>query len=45
MDLADCVLQIEKLAVLTNRQQYKLATAKSTSTPHKMLKKMSNDLS
>ena len=48
MDLADWLLQIEKVAVLTNTQEYKLyklATAKSTSTPHKMLKKMENDLS
>ena len=32
MDLADWLLQIKKVAVLTNSQEYKLATAKSTST-------------
>ena len=36
MDLADWLLQIEKPALLTQSQEYKLATAKSTSTPYKM---------
>ena len=45
MDLADWLLQIEKLAVLTNNQEYELATAKSMSTPYQMLKRMGNDLS
>ena len=33
MELADWLLQIDKLALLTHSQEYKLATAKSTSTP------------
>ena len=45
MDLADWLLQIEKVAVLTNSQEYKLATVKSIITPYKMLKRMGNDLS
>ena len=45
MDLANWLLQIEKVAVLTNSQEYKSATAKSTSPPYKMLKRMGNDLS
>ena len=44
MDLADWLLQIEKVASLTQSQEYKLATAKSTSTPYKMLKRLGNDL-
>ena len=32
MDLADWLLQIKKVASLTHSQEYKLATAKSTST-------------
>ena len=35
MDLADWLLQIEKVASLTQSQEYKLATAKSTNTPYK----------
>ena len=45
MDLANWLLQIKKVAVLTNTQEYVLATAKSTSIPHKMLTRMGNDLS
>ena len=44
MYLADWLLQIEKVASLTHSQEYELATAKSTSTPYKMLKRSSNDL-
>ena len=44
MDVADWLLQIEKVASLTHSQEYKLATAKSTSTPYKMLKRLGNDL-
>ena len=41
MDLDDWLLQIKRVAVLTNSQEYKLSTAKSTSsTPYKMLKRM-----
>ena len=40
----DWLLQIEKVASLTHSQEYKLATAKSTSTPYKMLKRLGNDL-
>ena len=43
MELADCLLQIEKIALLTHSQQYKLATAKSASTPYKMLKRIGNN--
>ena len=32
-NLVDWLLQIEKVAVLTNNQEYELAIAKSTSTP------------
>ena len=45
MDLADWLLQIENVALLTNSQEYELAMAKSTSTPYKMLKRIGNDLS
>ena len=44
MDLADWLLQIEKVAVLTDTHEYKLATANSTSTSDKMLQRMGNDL-
>ena len=37
MDLADWLLQIEKVALLTNSKEHELATAKSTSTPYIML--------
>ena len=43
MDLADWLLQNEKVAVLKNHKEYDLATAKSTCTPYKMLKRMEND--
>ena len=36
MRLADWLLQIEKVASLTHNQEYKLVTAKSTSTPYKI---------
>ena len=45
MDLADWLLQIEKVAVLKNNQKYELAMAKLTSTAYKMLKRIGNDLS
>ena len=44
MDLAVLLLQIEKVASLTHSQVYELATANSTSTPYKMLKRLGNDL-
>ena len=44
MDLADWLLQIKKVSVLTNSQKYESTTAKSTSTPYKVLK-IRNDLS
>ena len=40
MELADWLLQIKKVASLTHSQEYKLAKAKSVSTPHKMLKRL-----
>ena len=40
MELADWLLQIEKVTVLTYSQEYELATAKLTSTPYKMLKRI-----
>ena len=43
MELADWLLQIEKVALLMNSQQYKLATAKSTSTPYEMPKRIGKD--
>ena len=36
--------QKKLVASLTHSQEYKLATAKSTSTPYKMLKRLGNDL-
>ena len=42
--LADWLLQIEKVALLTHSQEYELATAKSTNTPYKMLKRLGNNL-
>ena len=45
IELVDWQVQIEKVATLTNSQEYKLASSKSTSTPYKMLKGMGNDLS
>ena len=45
MDLADWLLQIEKVALVTQSQEYELTTAKSTSSPYKKLKKtLGNDL-
>ena len=41
--LADWQLQIEKVALLTNSQEYGLAMAKLTSTLYKMLKRMDRD--
>ena len=43
MKLADWLLQIEKVASLTHSQEYELATAKSTSTPYKMLQRLGNN--
>ena len=43
-DLADWPLKIEKVASLMHGQEYKQVTAKSTSTPYKMLKRFGNDL-
>ena len=43
-DLVNWLLQIEKVAALTNSQEYKLLTTTLTSTPYKMLKRMGNDL-
>ena len=40
VDIGDWSLQTEKVALLTNSKEYELATAKSTSTPYKMLKRM-----
>ena len=40
MELADmATTNLKKVALLTNSQEYKLVTAKSTSTSYKMLKK------
>ena len=44
MDLADWLLQIKKVASLTHIQEYKLATAKSTSTSYKVLGRLGNEL-
>ena len=44
MDLADWLLQLKKLASLTHSKECKLATANSTSTPYRMLKRLGNDL-
>ena len=44
MDLADWLLQIEKVAWLTHSQEYGLATAKSTSNLYKMFNRLGNDL-
>ena len=40
MKLADWLLQTEKVALPTDSQVYELVTAKSTSTPYKMLKRI-----
>ena len=37
MELADWLLQIKKVALLTNNQEYELATAKLRSKPYKIL--------
>ena len=44
MELADWLIQIEKVALLTHSQEYDLATANATSTPHKMLKRLGNNI-
>ena len=44
MDLADWLLQIEKVASLTHSQENELATVKLTGTLYKMLKRLGNDL-
>ena len=43
MDVADWLLQIEKVASLNHGQEYDLATAKSSSTAYRMLR-LGNDL-
>ena len=43
VELADWLLQIEKVALFTHSQGYEVATAKSTSTPYKMLRKLCNN--
>ena len=43
MDLADWLLQMGKVVSLTHSQEYETATAKSTSSPYKMLKRIGND--
>ena len=37
------MLQIEQVASLTHSQEYRLATAKSTSTPYKIPKRLGNN--
>ena len=44
MDLAGWLLQIVRVASLTQSQEYKLGMAKFTSSPYKMLKRLHNDL-
>ena len=44
MDLADWLLQKEKVASISHSQEYELARAKCTSTLYKMLKRLGNDL-
>ena len=43
MELADWLLQIEKLALLIHSQAYELATSKSINTPYTMLKQIGNN--
>ena len=43
MKLVDWQLQIEKLALITHSQKYKIVTAKST-TPYNMLKRLGNNI-
>ena len=43
MELADWLLQIEKVALLTHNQEYKLAKAKSESTSYKMLNRLGSN--
>ena len=45
MDVADWLLHIEKVAVLTNSQEYELAMVKSTGASYKILQRIGNDLS
>ena len=44
MELADLLLQIKMVASLTHSQKYELATAISTSTPYKILKRLGGNL-
>ena len=44
MELAEWPLQIQKVTSLTHSQKSELATAKSTSTPYKLLKRLGNEL-
>ena len=39
-DLADWLLNIEKVTLLKNNKEYELAMAKSTGSPYKMLKRI-----
>ena len=43
MELADWLLQIEKVTLLANSQECELAKAKLTSTPYRMLKGIGKD--
>ena len=43
MNLANWLQQIEKVALSTNSEEYELHTAKLTSVPYKMLKRMDRD--
>ena len=43
MVLVHRLLQIGKVALLTHSQEYKLATAKSTSRPYKMLRRIGSN--
>ena len=42
IELADWLLQMKKVALLTHNQEYELATTKS-STPYNMLKRLGNN--
>ena len=43
MEIADWLLQIEKVELLTNTQEHELAIVKSTGTPYTMLKRIGKD--
>ena len=44
LEQAAWLLQIEKVALLTNSQEYELGTAKSTNTPYKKLKRIGQNI-